>query len=120
MDRLVGLGALLDQRQQAADQQTAQIKQGEQALKREDIALRKQELGVRAQAEENDRMQEARLKEQAEANKHTIAQMGNESAERINTADNVTAMAIADAEMESGERVAVSTGGGFDPGSDMV
>lgn len=39
----------------------------------------------------------------------------NESRERMNTADNVTAMSIAEAEIESSEKIDVETGSGINP-----
>lgn len=97
-----------------------QIKQGDQDLKRQALALEEKALGTKTMEAQNERMEETRLAQQAEQNKIGIAEMNNEADIRMNTADNVTAMAIADAEMESGERVAVQSGTGIDPGSDMV
>lgn len=46
-----------------------------------------------------------------------VADMNNASRERMNREDNATAMAIAEAEIESAEKVQVSTGTGINPGS---
>lgn len=68
---------------------------------------------ARKQEAENRRVQ---IKEVAE-NERTAAEI--ESREEMNTQDNTTAMTIASAEIESGERVEVSTGKGINPGSNQ-
>ena len=58
------------------------------------------------------RLTELQLKESGD-DARTAASLA--SREKINKEDNLTALAIAEAEIESGERVAVSTGTGLDP-----
>lgn len=58
--------------------------------------------------------QQEMIKENAE-NQRTSAEIA--SREAMNTADNDTAMRLATAEIASGERIAVSTGGGINPGT---
>lgn len=100
----------------------------------EDAALKRQELAQRME-EANMKVVEGRTKEQAttqrdtqkqeQENQRTAAkeqgdtirtQMKVESAERINDQDNMTALTIAKAEIESGEKVAASTGKDSTPG----
>ena len=52
--------------------------------------------------------------EQQQENMRTVEEMATR--ERMNTADNTTALQLAEAEIESGNRVAVSTGTGINPG----
>ena len=58
------------------------------------------------------RLEELQLKEAGD-DRRTAAQL--QSREKINTDDNLTALAIAEAEIESGEKVAVKTGTGINP-----
>ncbi|WP_455363585.1 hypothetical protein [[Eubacterium] cellulosolvens] len=58
------------------------------------------------------RLKELQLKEAGD-DQRTAAELA--SREKINTDDNLTALAIAEAEIESGEKVAVETGTGINP-----
>jgi hypothetical protein len=58
------------------------------------------------------RLQELQLKE-AGTDQRTAAELS--SREQINKEDNLTALAIAEAEIESGEKVSVETGTGINP-----
>lgn len=98
-----------------SDAQAAQIKQGELALKGQDIQMRREENATRIQQAVNEHMQEVRLREQEQMQDRELSVMDIQSDERKNTADNLTALTIAEGEMETGERVGVSTGGGIDP-----
>lgn len=74
--------------------------------------------------QQRTRMEEVVRKEEGNDRRLAVAeaadtkrrQMEIDSRERMNLADNTTAMAIAEAEIESGERVAASTGGDSNPG----
>ena len=52
------------------------------------------------------------MRQQAESERSVAS---DATRERMNTADNQTAMLLAAAEIESGEKVAVSTGTGINP-----
>ena len=66
------------------------------------------------QAERGERMRQEELRQMAE-NERTAAEIA--ARERMNTADNDTAMRLAAAEIASGERIGVSTGTGINPGT---
>lgn len=66
------------------------------------------------QAERAERLRQEELRQMAE-NERTAAEIS--SRERMNTADNDTAMRLAMAEIASGEKIAVSTGTGINPGT---
>ena len=66
------------------------------------------------QTERGERMRQEELRQMAE-NERTAAELA--ARERMNTADNDTAMRLAAAEIASGERIGVSTGTGINPGS---
>jgi Flp pilus assembly protein TadD len=59
-------------------------------------------------------MRQEEVRQMAE-NERTAAEIA--SRERMNTADNDTAMRLAAAEIMSGEKIAVSTGTGINPGT---
>ena len=94
-------------------QQAAQIKmqelQAEQAQKAQDAQIEQMKIMQQEQA----RAQLAQYEQQQE-NMRTAEEMATR--ERMNTADNTTALQLAEAEIESGNRVAVSTGTGINPG----
>ena len=66
------------------------------------------------QVERGERMRQEELRQLAE-NERTAAEPA--ARERMNTADNDTAMRLAAAEIASGERIGVSTGTGINPGT---
>jgi hypothetical protein len=132
-------------RQKSIEQQ-GQLKQAELAQRNQEAQMRRQEKesemqlrlveggkksqdemqleAIRQRAEDKraaDKGMEsaARLQhdQQALQQEAVLAQAQIESKERINTQDNTTAMEIASAEIESGEKVAVSKGTGLNPGS---
>jgi hypothetical protein len=93
--------AQTDQARVQLEQQKLQLQQGSDAAK---MADRQQERAEKLQAEQ--------FKQQSE-NQRTAADLA--ARERMNTADNDTAKLLAAAEIESGERVRVSTGTGINP-----
>lgn len=95
--------AQIDQAKIQIDQQKLQIQQQNDAAK---LADQQQARAEKLQAEQ--------FKEMAE-NQRTAAEVS--ARERMNTADNDTAKLLAAAEMATGEKVAVSTGTGINPGS---
>ncbi len=64
--------------------------------------------------ERSERMRQEELRQMAE-NERTAAEIA--ARERMNTADNDTAMRLAMAEIATGERIGVSTGTGINPGT---
>lgn len=96
--------------QQAALQQRAAADQARIASQQQ-IAQQKLQADEQARQE---RLAQETLRQNAE-NERTSAEIA--SRERMNTADNDTAMRLAAAEIASGERISVSTGTGINPGS---
>jgi len=96
--------------QQAALQQRAQSEQQRLA---QQAQIEQQKLADRAQ-ERAERLRQEEVRQLAE-NERTAAEIG--ARERMNTADNETAMRLAAAEIVSGEKIAVSTGTGINPGT---
>jgi hypothetical protein len=96
--------------QQAALAQRAQSDQARLALQQQTEQARLQD----RERERSGRTQQEELRQMAE-NERTAAEIA--ARERMNTADNDTAMRLAAAEIASGERVAVSTGTGINPGT---
>jgi hypothetical protein len=96
--------------QQAALQQRAQSEQQRLA---QQAQIEQQKLADRAQ-ERAERLRQEEVRQLAE-NERTAAEIG--ARERMNTADNDTAMRLAAAEIASGEKIAVSTGTGINPGT---
>jgi hypothetical protein len=94
-------------------QQAAQIKmqelQAEQAQRAQDAQAEQ----IKIMQQEQARAQLAQYEQQQE-NMRKAEEMATR--ERMNTADNTTALQLAEAEIESGNRVAVSTGTGINPG----
>lgn len=89
-------------------------------VKKDELKIRVVEGGQKIQADvEKEGMQQdaetGRLHEK-EAGETMRTEAKIQSAERINEADNLTAMAIAEAEIKSGEKVAKSTGKDSSPG----
>jgi Flp pilus assembly protein TadD len=79
--------------------QNAQQHQEDMAAKQQDNQLKLQETQLREQSENQRQMADLTVRE------------------RMNTADNTTAMQLAQAEIMSGEKIAVSTGTGINPGT---
>ena len=96
--------------QQAALQQRAQSEQQRLAVQQQ---LEQQKLADK-ERERGERMRQEELRQMAE-NERTAADLA--ARERMNTADNDTAMRLAMAEIASGEKIAVSTGTGINPGA---
>jgi hypothetical protein len=96
--------------QQAAIAQRAQSDQARLALQQQ---TEQQKLADR-ERERQERMRQEELRQMAE-NERTAAELA--ARERMNTADNDTAMRLAMAEIASGERIGVSTGTGINPGT---
>ena len=96
--------------QQASIQQRAQSDQQRLA---QQAQIEQQKLADK-QAERGERMRQEELRQMAE-NERTAADIA--ARERMNTADNDTAMRLAAAEIASGERISVSTGTGINPGT---
>ena len=108
-DNSLQIAQLNAQLQQSALQQKAQSDQA----KLQQTAQAEQ-AKTQADAQQNQsEMQREVMREQAE-NQRTAAEIA--SRERMNAADNSTAMQLAQAEIISGEKVAVSTGTGINPG----
>ena len=95
--------AQMDQAKIQLDQQKLQLQQQNDAAK---LADRQQERAEKLKAEQFKQMAE---------NQRTAAEVAVR--ERMNTADNDTAKLLAAAEMATGEKVAVSTGTGINPGT---
>lgn len=95
--------AQVDQAKIQIDQQKLQMQQQNDAAK---LADRQQERAEKLQAEQFRQMAESQ---------RTAAEVA--ARERMNTADNDTAKLLAAAEMATGEKVAVSTGTGINPGT---
>lgn len=96
--------------QAQALQQRAQADQARLASQQQIEAQKLQD----KQAERGERMRQEELRQLAE-NERTAAEIA--ARERMNTADNDTAMRLAAAEIASGERIGVSTGTGINPGT---
>jgi hypothetical protein len=96
--------------QQAALQQRAQEAQQKLQLQQQTEA---QKLADRQQ-DRQEKLQQEEMRQMSE-NERTAAEIS--SRERMNTADNDTAMRLAAAEIASGEKIAVSTGTGINPGT---
>jgi len=89
------------QAQQATEQMRLQAQQAAEQMRAQDSA-----------ADRQARMAEAEMRERGDTDR---TQQSNDSRERMNAADNETAMLLAAAEISTGEKVAVSTGTGINP-----
>jgi len=119
----------------------AQVTQMEAAAKERELAFKEQEQRLKAmETQSRMALDQAKVRQSAEEAKQRAALDGQKIAQdgqlegmrqqaesdrtqqkiaadvAMNTADNDTAMRIAAAEIQSGEKVAVSTGGGINPG----
>lgn len=107
------------QQKLAAEQQMAQAdQQAEQQNKVADINAQREARAQKTADGERKQGMNAMTAQQRDAASMERTTAGNDSRERINTADNETALRIAAAEIASGERVEVKSGGGINPGSE--
>jgi len=97
-------------------QQKAQDRAARQQSEQQRLTVQQQSEAATLQDRERER--QARLAQEQLAQQQESVRKTQDiaSRERMNTADNTTAMTIAAAEIESGERVGVSTGTGINPG----
>lgn len=120
--------AQADMAKSGADQQSAQIKAQEAQAKLAESQQRMQMDQAKLMADTEAQRQKAELEAQKIAqtaqladsqqqNENLRAQAAIEADMAINTADNNTALRIAAAEIQSGEDIALSTGGGINPGN---
>jgi hypothetical protein len=105
------------QRKGAADQAKSNVDQGKLQIEAQKVAEARRKNDITEQAVHIDAEQEFRLQQAGQQADLNIHGMDNAVKERINTADNVTALTIAQAEIEHGEKSELSTGGGIDPGN---
>ena len=96
---------------QVQGQALQQRAQSDQARLAQQAQIEQQKLADRQQ-DRQEKMQAEQLRQMSE-NQRTAAEL--EARERMNTADNQTAMHLAAAEIASGDKVAVSTGTGINP-----
>jgi hypothetical protein len=82
------------------------------AQQNEQRAMSDQQKLMDKQADRDARMQQEMIKQQAE-DVRTAEEIA--ARERMNTSDNITAMQLAEAEIRTGEKFAVSTGTGINP-----
>lgn len=125
-DRTMEVAQLNAQVQGQAMQQRAQVDQArlqidqqklqsQQQLEMQKLQSQQQLEAAKLQQQQQqamERLQAEQIKQQAE-DQRQAAELATR--ERINTADNDTAKLLAAAEMATGEKVAVSTGGGINP-----
>jgi hypothetical protein len=81
------------------------------------LQLQQQKLQVDAQSDaqkSQEDLQKEQMRQRAE-NERTLVEL--DARERMNTADNDTAMRLAATELATGEKFAVSTGTGINPGA---
>jgi hypothetical protein len=109
-DNTMQVAQLGAQVQQAAIQQRAQ---SDQARLAQQAQIEGQKLSEN-QVERDERLRQEQLRQMSE-NERTAAEIA--ARERMNTADNDTAMRLATAEIVTGEKFSVSTGGGINPGT---
>ena len=108
-DNTMQIAQLASQVQQGAVQQRAQT-DGARIASQQQIEVQK--LADR-QRDRDESMQQEQLRQSSENER---AAAGLAARERMNTADNDTAMTLAAAEIDTGEKFAVSTGTGINPG----
>ena len=106
-------GQALQQRAQIDQAKLAQDAQLQQAKLAQEAQLKQAELAQKQQQQQED-LQREQMRQMAESQRSAEDNMARE---RMNTADNDTAMRLAAAEMITGEKVAVSTGTGINPGN---
>jgi chaperonin GroES len=109
-DQAMEIAQLNAQVQGQAMQQRAQMEQAK-------LQLQQQKLQVDAQTDaqkSQEDLQKEQMRQRAE-NERTLVEL--DARERMNTADNDTAMRLAATELATGEKFAVSTGTGINPGA---
>ena len=116
-DSSMQIAQLNAQIQGQALQQRAQIDQAKIQLDQQKLQLQQQNDAAKLTDQQQaraERLQAEQFRQMAESQR-TAAEMA--ARERMNTADNDTAKLLAAAEMATGEKVAVSTGTGINPGT---
>jgi hypothetical protein len=114
-DKTMEVAQLNAQVQGQAMQQRMQVDQAKLQIEQQKMQSQQQLEAAKLQTQQqqaSERLQAEQIKQQAE-DMRVAAEL--ETRERINTADNDTAKLLAAAEMATGEKVAVSTGGGINP-----
>lgn len=114
-DKTMEIAQLNAQVQGQAMQQRMQVDQAKLQIEQQKIQSQQQLEAAKLQSQQQadfEKLQAEQVKQQAE-DQRLAAEL--ETRERINTADNDTAKLLAAAEMATGEKVAVSTGGGINP-----
>ena len=114
-DNSMQIAQLNAQIQGQALQQRAQLDQAKLQLDQQKLQLTQQDSAAKFAGDQQDRqlrMQEEQFR-QASENQRTAA--SDATRERMNNADNETAMLLASAELSTGEKFAVSTGTGVNP-----
>jgi hypothetical protein len=114
-DKTMEVAQLNAQVQGQAMQQRMQVDQAKLQIEQQKMQSQQQLEAAKLQTQQqqaSERLQAEQIKQQAE-DQRVAAEL--ETRERINTADNDTAKLLAAAEMATGEKVAVSTGGGINP-----
>jgi hypothetical protein len=116
-DSSMQIAQLNAQIQGQALQQRAQIDQAKIQLDQQKLQLQQQNDAAKLTDQQQaraERLQAEQFRQMAESQR-TAAEVA--ARERMNTADNDTAKLLAAAEMATGEKVAVSTGTGINPGT---
>jgi hypothetical protein len=114
-DKTMEVAQLNAQVQGQIAQQRGQVDQAKLQLEQQKMQSQQQLEAAKLQTQQQsnfEKLQAEQIKQQAE-DQRLAAEL--ETRERINTADNDTAKLLAAAEMATGEKVAVSTGGGINP-----
>lgn len=114
-DKTMEVAQLNAQVQGQAMQQRMQVDQAKLQIEQQKMQSQQQLEAAKLQTQQqqaSERLQAEQIKQQAE-DQRVAAEL--QTRERINTADNDTAKLLAAAEMATGEKVAVSTGGGINP-----
>jgi hypothetical protein len=116
-DSSMQVAQLNAQIQGQALQQRAQVDQARIQIEQQKLQLQQQNDAVKLTDQQQaraEKLQAEQFRQMAESQR-TAAEMA--ARERMNTADNDTAKLLAAAEMATGEKVAVSTGTGINPGT---
>ena len=116
-DSSMQIAQLNAQMQGQALQQRAQVDQARIQLDQQKLQLQRQNDAAKLTDQQQaraDKLQAEQFRQMAESQR-TAAEVA--ARERMNTADNDTAKLLAAAEMATGEKVAVSTGTGINPGT---
>jgi hypothetical protein len=116
-DNSMQIAQLNAQIQQSALQQRAQTDQAKNQIEQAKLQQNAQADQAKLQANMQQQQIESQREAQHEQAENQRSAEEIAARERMNTADNTTAMQLAQAEIMSGEKVAVSTGTGINPGS---